>query len=243
MKISAASPLDFSKIPDKSELSEFFESIALYFSVEPYTTEILKARSVFFEKVGRSHEIQEEFFESVSLSFLEWFLFDYRTMQHDKSPALVFISREMGSPEHRARLESYLFHHWSLFEVKSILPDEVILKDLLIQKERRLVREFHHPAFKSWRIQTGQIIQTRLFEVEGGRRHCLTHIWIHADSEQDVIVNLCEELSKTWGLHREFLRSSMEALIRSLSVRDQMAITHTQNWVYQELKKRYAKKK
>ncbi|PIR22752.1 MAG: hypothetical protein COV44_06245 [Deltaproteobacteria bacterium CG11_big_fil_rev_8_21_14_0_20_45_16] len=243
MKISAIAPLDFSQIPDKSELSEFFESIALFFSVEPYTSEILKARSVFFEKVGRSHEIQEEFFESVSLSFLEWFLFDYQTMAHDKAPAIVFISREMGSPEQRARLESYLFHHWSLFEVKSVLSDEVILNDLLIQKERRLVREIHHPAFKSWRIKPGQIIQTRLFGVEDGRRQRLTHIWIHADSEHDVIVDLCEELSKSWGLHRDFLRSSMEALIRSLSVRDQMAITRTQNWVYQELKKRYAKKK
>lgn|GEM_PF-3692056 len=222
--------------------AQFFDQLVQFFSTGDYKDEILKAKEIFFEKLGRSHELQESYYESVSQSFLEWYIYDYHLSKHEKSPAIVFLSLKMGREEERELLKKTLFHHWSLFRVEEFSKDVIVLEDLLFRHKRTLRVDSKAAHFSAWKVKKNQIIQARLFCAEEAGHFWVTHLWLHPESEYKLLKVLCQNLIGKWGLHREFLRHCLECLVRSFGLQDQMAAVRAQNWIYQELKKRYAQK-
>jgi len=226
-----------------AEWTEFFQKLLEVFSKGRYERELLRAKGIFFEKLGRSHEIRQEYYDSVSQSFLEWYIFDYRLEVSSKTPAVMFVVNRMGSPDEVQKLESALFHHWSLFEVEKQTADEVLLKDLLIGKSRKLIYQNSDPSFRLWKVEPGQIVQARLFELPEADQHFATHVWLHGDSERESLMKVVDNYRPQWGLHREMLRHALECLVRSLGLREQMVAVSNRNWIYQDFVKRHAQKK
>jgi len=216
-----------------------FESLVTFFSTGEFEKELLRAKNFFFTKLGRTHEMEEAFYNAVSQSFLEWFLFDYQLAKQEKSPAVTFMSREWGNEEEKAWVANCLFHHHSLFEVKAVKADKLTLRDLLIQKNRFLSYDKSDPSFQVWNIQEGQVIQARLFSDEDPSFHFFTHFWLHPESEWKDLKRFAESFAPRWGLHREMLRNLLECLIRSYHIADQLAAVRNRNWVYGDFFKRY----
>lgn len=222
------------------EWTNFFDSLTQYFSEGEFAPEVLKARETFFEKLGRSHEMREDLYEAVSRSFLEWYLFDYKLESRGKPPAVVFVALGWGEPEERELLCRLLFHHWSIFKVENNEAQEIELKDLIFNKTRYLQIDRNDPQFAVWRVEKQQIIQARLFPTTQDQRFFATHVWLHPESENKLLIELAEKRSQIWGDHRDFLFKSLESLVRSMSLYDQIMASGSRNWIYQELRKVYA---
>lgn len=220
---------------------KFFEEVLTIFSTGAHQNDLLAAKGIFFKKLGRSHEIRADYYEAVSQSFLEWYIFDYLCRDCAKTPAVVFLVRKYGSEEQRRQLYQALFHHWSLYKVDSMAESGVMLQDLLFGRKRFLCS--NEMDFRLWKVKKDQIIQARLFQAKHDSKdseYFATHVWLHPETEYDLLEKLCGKLLPKWGLHREFLKDCLESLIRSLALRDQMVAMRSKNWIYQELWKRYA---
>jgi hypothetical protein len=228
---------------EKADWPDFFQSLLDRFSKGKYEAELLRAKTIFFEKLGRSHEIRQEYFDSVSQSFLEWYIFDYVLLNSKKTPAVTFVTNQLGEDHEIERLRQALFHHWSLFEVIKHEGDQVELKDLLVGVHRKLLYENSDPSFRLWKVQSGQLVQARLFRLPSSGVHFATHVWLHGDGEKANLQQVIDQYRPLWGLHREMLRQALECLVRSLGLRDQMMAVSNKNWIYQDFVKRHAKKK
>lgn len=202
--------------------------------------EILGAKEVFFAKLGRAHEMREELYETASLSFLEWYLFEYQTKLFAKRPAVVFMTLGLGTTADLKSVEQSLFDHWSIYEVLKVTKERVLLKDLLFSKVREVINDSEAAEFKLWKVKAGQIMQARLFPLEDSELHFFTHIWLHPKPEDQVLVKLCERQQKKWSRHQDFLLSCFEAAVRSYGLQKQLKASQSNNWIYQDLWKKYA---
>ncbi|TVQ76628.1 MAG: hypothetical protein EA369_09930 [Bradymonadales bacterium] len=222
--------------------TQSFEGLVDFFSKGEFEKELMRAKSIFFSKLGRTYEMEESFYNAVSQSFLEWYLFDYCLAGRQKSPAILSFSLDRGSEAERGWLKASIFHHLSVFEVRKILPGEIVLRDLLFSVERRVRKRKEDGLFQSWRAELHQIVQARLFPVESGsNQYFATHIWLHPETEYKKLRDLCRQYSEVWGLHREMLRELLECLIRSYDLSDQLAVLRSQNWLYRDFYKKYLK--
>lgn len=224
----------------REEWEALFQYLLELFSRPPFEQELLRAKGIFFEKLGRSHEMREEYFDSVSQSFLEWYIFDYQMLSRRKSPAVTFVVNDWGSARQRELLRQALVHHASVFEVKSFDDHFVELEDLVVPVRRRLFYDRERVGFRLWKVEAQQIIQARIFWSEELQAYFATHLWLHGDLERELVRKALLPFQKKWGLHREVLRHLLECLIRSLSLREQMAAVSNRNWIYQDWIKRYA---
>ncbi len=229
-----------SYLSEKQVWQKTFDRLLKFGSEGLLETEILKAKEVFFSKLGRSHEMKEDLYETASQSFLEWYLFNYPTQTYGKTPAVAFYTLERGSEEDRSIIERSLFFHWSIYEVTKMSRDQVYLKDLLFGKIRRVVYDSEDPEFRIWRVKPGQLIQTRLFHLSLENLHFFTHLWLHPSPEDQVLKKLCLRRQTKWSRHTDLLISSFEAVIRSHGLRSQIKASGSSNWMYQELWKNYA---
>lgn len=214
-----------------------FHALLQYASEGVYEAELLAAKDIFFSKLGRSHEMKQDLYEAVSQSFLEWYLFDYKTKQFSKSPAVIYTTLNAGTPLEQEILKRSLYDHWSIYEVAAIETSRLILKDLLFHKNRAVVFDSESQL---WKVEKGQLIQARLFHLSEDGLHFFSHMWLHPQAEGALLKRLCERESKKWGLHRDFLISCFETAIRTIGVEGQLKISRSHNWMYQELMKRYA---
>lgn len=219
-----------------------FEDVLMLLTAGRFEKELFRAKEIFFKKLGRSHEEKNNFYEAISQSFLEWYVFDYECEASGKTPAITFFSQNYGTPSLRDFLKKSLFHHWSFFKVESIEDENVVLEDLLIGCQRNYSVEGNESSIYLWKPKVGQIVQARMFERED-RTNFATHIWVHPESEYSGLEKLFKELRSRWGLHRDLLKDFLEGLLRSLELGDQLRVVGGQNWIYQELIKSYAKKK
>jgi len=234
---AVSAEIDGERVRSREEL---FEELVQYFSKKDYEQELLRARESFFERLGRSHEMSEAHYENVSQSFLEWYLYDFKTQRHGRSPVVTYLSLERGRAADREVLRRSLFHHWTVLEVEEVSRSKLKLKDLLFGKTRILKRIPDSPVFRSWSVSTGQVIQTRLYSTaEDPQEYEMSHLWIHPHSEVKIVKEVCERLQPKWSLHRGFLRRLQEAVIRSFQLVDQMKAARSQNFLYEKIRKRY----
>lgn len=234
-----------SLIEERSRWTELFERMLVELSSGDFEVTLSQAKEKFFEKLGRSHEKQEDRYESVSQTFLEWYLFDYPIVHLEKPPALVYLTREMGSSADRRELKEALRQTWSLFEVLEAKPGAVILQDLLWPVKRTIFYETQDPVCRVWKVQPKQVIQARLFPSRQEGLWVYSHLWLHAQTEVEVLKQVCRaygssDYRPSWDLPPNFLRECLECLLKSLVVQDQMRAAHSSNWVYRELSKKYA---
>jgi hypothetical protein len=227
-------------LQERAEWQSAFDDLLKFGSEGLLESEILQAKKIFFSRLGSTHEMREDLYEVTSQTFLEWYLFDYQTWVFSKSPAVVYVTLNLGTPNQRKWIETSLFEHWSLYEVLQVRSEEIELQDLLFRKKRRVA--FDPEAFdvKAWRVKTGQVIQARLFELESRPFHFLTHLWIHGDDEKDRLKRLCRLQSKKWSRHKGLLLETFEAVVRSTSIQGQIRAARGSNWLYEELAKKYA---
>lgn len=218
---------------------DHFNAVVEVFSKGEFEEEILAAKKEFFSKIGHSHEWKEGLFESSSLCFQEYYIFNRPLRNRAKPPAIVFVEMEMGEDSTRQWLQKNLFHAWSLFEVLKIEKDQVLVYDLLWQRPCRLLRSYSPSLFQSWRAEKNQIVQARLFEAESGCFY-MTHFWLHPETERELLKKICDRQKQHWSMHEEFLFSCQESLLRSLAISDQIRAAEIKNFFYQELN-RYAR--
>lgn len=225
---------------ERKEWLNAWESLLSFASKGPFSKEILKAKEIFFSKLGRAHEISENLYEISSHSFLEWYLFHYITKAFNKTPAVTYITLALDSEIYLQTIERSLFHHWSLFEVAAVGKSDIILNDLLFSKQRRLLLNPSWPEYKVWKVKAGQIIQARLFHYASGEASFLTHLWIHPHSETELLKKICQKRAQLWTLHEDFLLSSFETAVRTHEIEGQLKVSRASNWNYRELMKKYA---
>lgn len=227
----------------EADWAERFESMVDFFSQGEFEKELLRAKNFFFSKLGRSHEMQESFYNAVSQSFLEWYLFDYRLAGRLKTPAVTFLSLQMGSEAQRSWVRENLFHHYSIFRVLSLEPNRVVVEDLLFSQKRFLIYDRSWNLYQSWKVQSQQLVQARLYPVPETDLSYASHVWLHLESEDKALTDLCKRLASQWGLHRDVLREALECLIRSYDLSDQLAAVRSQNWVFRDFYKNREKEK
>lgn len=216
---------------------EDFDDLLLWASEGVLKHELMEAKNVFFSKLGRAHEMKEDIYETASQSFLEWYLYDYKTTLFDKTPAVVFATLH---PE-RSSLQRWLVEKWSLYEVEEMGVRSVHLRDLLTKISRSVVYDPESPECRAWKVEPGQIIQTRLFEIADSQEWFFTHLWLHPKTEKKILENLCHIRVEDWMRPTAFLQSCFESVVRSHGVQGQIQAANTHNWLYEDLKKRYAK--
>lgn len=219
---------------------ESYEDVLKFASQGVLERELLQAKEVFFAKLGRAHEMREEIYEAASQSFLEWYVFEYTTKLFAKRPAVVYLTLNLGAGEHLRAIEKALFDHWSLYEVLKITREKVVLKDLLFHQTREVIHDTEAEEFRLWRVKVGQVIQARLFELEEKSLYFFSHIWLHPSPEDQVLKRICQKRRKMWSRHHDFLLASFEAAVRSYGLQKQLKASHSNNWIYQDLWKRYA---
>lgn len=227
-------------VGERTQWQGCFDRLLKFGSEGVLKDEVLQAKKIFFAKLGSVHEMKEELFEATSQSFLEWYLFDYQTWLFSKSPAVVFGTLGLGSPEDQVWMDRALFEHWSLYEVLEIAPAHLKLKDLLFHQTRTILYDPQSPEARLWKIKVGQIIQARPFELSKAPYMILTHLWIHPDSEKELIFKICEKQAKRWSRHKTFLLEAFEAVVRSIGLQHQIQVSRSTNWLYRELAKKYA---
>jgi len=225
---------------ERKEWQESWDSLLAFASQGPFSKEILKAKEIFFSKLGRAHEISENLYEIASHSFLEWYLFHYTTKAFNKTPAITYITMALDSEVHLQCIGRSIFHHWSLFEVLSVGKSEILLQDLLFSRKRRLFFDPSWPEYQVWKVKEGQVIQARLFYYSSQPASFLTHFWLHPHSERELLKKICQSRSKLWTLHEDFLLSSFETAVRTHELEGQLKVSRASNWNYRELMKKYA---
>ena len=219
---------------------EAFDELLQFGSQGAFEKEILRAKELFYQNLGRSHEMGEAVFESASQTFLEWYLFEYVTRNFQKTPAVIFVTLGVSSEFNLRAIERSLCNHWSIFKVLKISSTHVVVKDLLWDKNRNIRLLSEGPESRMWVPKTGQVFQARLFPVPSSDELFYTHIWLHPEKEFNLIENLCAKRTRMWSLHKTLLLASFEAAIRSFGIEKQLTISQASNWNYAELMKRYA---
>jgi len=220
-----------------------FDRLLQFASTGVLEKEILQAKEIFFSKLGRAHEMKEELYETASQSFIEWYLFNYRTKVFLKSPAVTYLTLEQGDAEERLVLHRSLFDHWSLFEVLEIEKDRILLNDLLFSRQRVVIYDSEAPEARLWQVKLGNILQARLFlfneDNQNEEVYFFTHLWIHPASENETLKKICVHRMVLWTRHTEFLLAAFEAVVRTHGIQSQITSSRAHNWMYQELSKRY----
>jgi hypothetical protein len=227
-------------LQERAEWQSAFEELLRFGSEGVLKDEILQAKKIFFSKLGSTHEMREDLYETTSQSFLEWYLFDYQTWVFSKSPAVVFASLKLGNKSQQDWTERSLFEHWSIFEVLKVSAEEIEVNDLLFRKKRHVAYDARTPDAKVWKVKEGQLIQARLFELQTKPWHFLTHLWIHSNDEKARLKKICDRESVKWSRHKILLLECFEAAVRSYSLQSQIRASQKTNWLYQELEKKYA---
>ncbi|MDB5038871.1 MAG: hypothetical protein JWQ35_2399 [Bacteriovoracaceae bacterium] len=230
-----------SYVEERAQWQTAFDDLLKFGSEGVLKEEILQAKKIFFSKLGSTHEMREELYETSSQSFLEWYLFDYQSWLFSKSPAVVYASLKLGSRSDQELIEKSLFEHWSIYEVLAVGNKEMILDDLLFKKRRQVAYDGNTPDSKLWQVKPGQVIQTRLFELQTEPWFFLTHLWIHSDDEKDGLKKMCAVQSRKWSRHKNFLLECFEAVVRSHGIQNQIRASRSINWLYKELEKKYVK--
>lgn len=232
-----------SYLKERKAWTESYDDALKFASQGVLERELLQAKEVFFAKLGRAHEMREEIYETASQSFLEWYIFEHSTKLFGKRPAVVYLTLSLGSPADLKAVEKALFDHWSLYEVLSISKSRVVLKDLLFGQKREVVNDSEASEFRLWKVKVGQVIQARLFELEQKPLYFFSHIWLHPSPEDEILKKICQKRSKMWSRHHDFLLACFEAAVRSYGLQKQLRASQSNNWIYQDLWKRYAQTK
>jgi len=226
---------------ERAVWQESFDRLLRFASEGPFEKEIVKAKELFFAKLGRAHEIQEDLYEIASDSFLEWYLFNYVTRPFHKTPAVVYTTLGLESEIYTSTIERSLFNRWSIFEVEDVSDDRVVLNDLLFSQKRVVAVHPDFYVFKSWRVKKGQLIQARLFPFSDESTFFLTHVWIHPKSASAVLHKIGDRRKHLWSIHEDFLAAGFETAVRSRGLESQLSVSQASHWNYQELWKKYAK--
>lgn len=226
---------------ERADWQDAYDALMTFASKGPFEKEILKAKEIFFSRLGRTHEVVEDLYEFSSQTFLEWYLFEYVTTNFQKSPAVIYTTLALDAEIRIKTIERCLFHHWSLFEVVGIKEGRLTLRDLLYNCDRQIVMNEKFPEFRIWKVKLGQIVQARLYPYAHDE-HCyfLTHAWLHPEREAALIRKMGETQSASWLPHTDLLLSFFEAVVRSFGLEGQLTVSQAGNWFYQELSKRYA---
>lgn len=224
----------------QKQWQEAFDELLQFGSQGAFEKEILRAKEIFYQNLGRSHELGESLFESASQSFLEWYLFEYVTRSFQKTPAVIFVTLGLSSEFNIRAIERSLSNHWSIYRVKSVSDGKIVAKDLLWNKDRKIQLIDEGPEARMWKPKVGQIFQGRLFGVPSSEELFFTHVWLHPEKEFNLIEKLCDQRAELWSMHKLMLLASFEAAIRSVGIEKQLTISQASNWNYAELLKRYA---
>jgi hypothetical protein len=227
-------------VAERSLWQESFDRLLKFASEGPFEKEIVRAKELFFAKLGRAHEVHEELYEISSHSFLEWYLFNYITRPFHKTPAVVYTTLGLDSEIYTSVIERSLFNHWSIYEVLEHKKDFIYLKDLLYGRTRRLFYQPDFQVFKSWKVKAKQMVQARLFPFSDQQSHFLTHLWLHPKSETDLLKKIGQSRQRRWTTHEDLLVASFETAVRGRGLESQFAVSQASHWNYKELWKKYA---
>jgi hypothetical protein len=111
-----------------------------------------------------------------------------------------------------------------------------------LQSQLKASHSHNWKEFKLWKVKVGQVIQARLFELKEKPLYFFTHIWLHPSPEDRILKRICQKRRKRWSRHHDFLLACFEAAVRSYGLQSQLKASHSHNWIYQDLWKRYAEK-
>ena len=201
-----------------------------------YGEAILKAKDVFFAKLGRSDENSRELYDGMSETFLEWFLFDYEL---DRSGTTVASRYIAAGGLHQKLIRLAQQNVWSVFKVKKVKGNEIHLKDLLNKAVYKVFLDFSTEASAYWFFKRGQIIQARLFPNEDKKTFFLNQAWFHPYSETKIVKKLCGKMRKNGSDTEAFLVSSFEVAVRSERVKEHRNVEDMNKYLYSEIWDKY----
>ncbi len=173
-------------------LHHTLNKVFLFFQ-EMYPEDVELAKTNFIKLTGQFDE-EHEYFELKLDDFRNWFLFFYGGVQFAN---LKKIKEEKGFSEYYDYLLSGIF---SLFLVKKIKGDEIVLKDIA----SNVVYKVKNAAI-ALSMESGGCIQTSLYYKSGGLYEFGLSILVHPIESLKYIRGKLKEVKRGKGILKEDL--------------------------------------
>lgn len=140
-----------------------FEQLTSFATGPEFAGAVLDARRAWFAGHGEVFE-DDRSFDARMAAFFDYFVFEFPTPPHGRTPARLFLERhgDRFGAEERLAVEGFVRTHRSLFEVRGLAEGRVRVRDLfhgglLEVVERRL-----------WAgVQRGDLVEARVIPVGG----------------------------------------------------------------------------
>jgi hypothetical protein len=176
------------------------ERLVARYGAEPHGAEAAAAREEFFALAGRIFEDDGELFEMRLAAFLEWYVLDRPFGGQAASPALFWLEQDGAAlaPRERQALAHLAGSHRSLFEVESVQPGELCVRDL-IDGGRFCVGERRSTVG----FEAGDLLEGRLVASAQGVLFSKTFLFHPRDARDQVMALL--EAGRAAGSTRDAL--------------------------------------
>jgi len=140
-----------------------FDQLAEVFTTGEFYSAVHSAKLEFFEKAGTVSEEDTEF-EMRMASFMEWYLIDRDLPKIDLPPVSYYLREHGGhhSEEEIEILQSFTKSNQSIYEVKKIKSDEILLVDLFKNEKFKVNLSPFTPT-----MTKGELFEGRLIPYQG----------------------------------------------------------------------------
>lgn len=146
------------------EFKIYFEKVLEQFSSGDYLLQIEKAKGEFFAVSGVVHEDSPLYLERINL-FLDWYIFDRTLDNDDLIPVILFYDRyhDRFNSDEEIIYSGMTKSLSSLFIVKRVNDDSVVVKDLFSRKKYKVTDNYVLGL-----VNKGDVFQGRLIPVKRG---------------------------------------------------------------------------
>jgi len=140
---------------------EYLDHVIETYTQGKFEQEVRKARSDFFQMTGTAFE-EDPFYEERLDLFLEWYIFTRPLAAYDLPPVkLFYLEKEKElSDEERAVYHGFTQNVHSLYQLKKVRGDNLVLEDLFTGKQVTVVE-------KKSMMTVGDVFEARLVPYHG----------------------------------------------------------------------------
>lgn len=140
---------------------ELFDKILVKTAKDRYEEEVKRARAVYFEQMTDLRE-DDPSFDVMSACFLNWYIFERPMDSGVGTPLQLYAHEQKATAAEEKLLSAMAANIYGLFEIVSLDPRMVLLRDLFTQ-ELLPVQE-RRPVVG---LRTRDIIEARLLPIDG----------------------------------------------------------------------------
>lgn len=141
----------------------YLDELTAFFSAEERKAELLDAKAEYLALTGEVHD-DEPHFEMRMASFLDYFLFDRKSPQLQRTPAEIYYAEQLrvGPPERATAYRAFTETVHGLFEVRKLGRGMLRLRELFSGKDHDVTERRQLAG-----LEKGDILEARLIPFGG----------------------------------------------------------------------------